>query len=68
MEIYTNELSCWNNIFHKVCLSFQKMSREGDINVEHLIQLVEERTCIWDISSENYKDKNLYLTNYKDKN
>lgn len=35
------------------------MSCEVETNMERLIQLVEERNCIWDISSENYKDKHL---------
>ena len=37
----------------------QRMSCEVEPNIERLIELVQERTCIWDISSENYKDKNL---------
>ena len=35
------------------------MSCEVEVNIEQLIELVEARNCIWDISSENYKDKNL---------
>ena len=35
------------------------MSSEVEVNIKQLIELVEERNCIWDISAENYKDKNL---------
>lgn len=59
MEINLHKFSCGNNIFYKFCLFFQRMSCEVETNIERLIQLVEERNCIWDISSENYKDKNL---------
>lgn len=35
------------------------MSCGVEVNIERLIELVQARNCIWDISSENYKDKNL---------
>lgn len=59
MEIKLYEFSRGNNIFSKFCLFFQKMSCELQINIERLIELVQERTCIWDLSSEDYKDKNV---------